>query len=216
MKLIVTLTTLLFMTACGSSKIDDPKGEKQSSNVAVTETESKTTGYIAADGINPQTIVVGRNPDILDAAATFPPGALKVSTEVALQTGADQTSQVATALGIPAENVVGAKANPVNIDAAAANTLLVQPMMLTLPLPVTADSLAPNTALTSKARLVLLYIIRTETGYKAGIKPFSTENAVGTFMQVKMAGFGWFQIAYFRTDLEEKEISIDFEPKAKG
>jgi len=208
--MILALSTC-FMTAC-ESKIDDLETTRLTSNIAVTEANGVVTGTVSSSATTDQIMVASTSSGIADSAVTFPPGALAVSTEIALGEAGDRKSAILAELGVV--DALQSTA-PVYVGPATGTPPVIgEALTIQLPLPLeeTGTGLV-NTAGTSK--LVLVYVIY-DNGWKAGMIPLTSENLSGAFVKQAMEGLGYFQIVYLNTAAAVKEVSSQVRPGLDG
>jgi hypothetical protein len=209
--------TVTGLSACDSN-ISDAESKKRSSTVATEDTDGVIKGTItsAAGG----TLVASPNSLVADAAVVIPAGALAVDTELSMGEAQSASATLVTELGIAETNLLVSESSPVFIGAAAA-TAVASPMQIYLPLPVDTSSNLSGLGLTktnvtlASAKLVFLYTVYVDGGYKSGVKALTAANLVGTFVNMEVKGFGYFQIAYFTTAVEEKEVTTLRQPTLK-
>lgn len=104
-------------------------------------------------------------------------------------------------------------AAPVYIGAATGDMpVAAQSIALSLPLPLSA---AGTNLTTASGKLVFFYAILTAEGWKSGVKPLTSKDLVGTYLNTKILGLGYFQIAYLTTSIEAKEMTTALRPSLK-
>ena len=201
---------LVSFFACSSS-IPEVENNKKSSNVATTEKDGVVTAEIDANAKSDQTVVASSNSAVADASVSFPPGSLAISTSIALGEATDSGSAFITELGLSAAVVKAAA--PVFIGVAAGDMPVTgQSIALSLPLPMSESAVKLTTA---TGKLVFFYAIFTAEGWKSGVKPLTSTDLVGTFLQTKILGLGYFQVAYLTTSVEAKEMTTAIRPALK-
>ncbi|HET9239906.1 MAG TPA: hypothetical protein VFO10_21775 [Oligoflexus sp.] len=203
--LAVAFTSML-LAAC-ESQIDDLETTRLTSNITVAESNGVVTGTISSTATADQIMVSSANSEIADSAVTFPPGALAVSTELALGKASDKSTSVLTELGVtdglPATAPV--YAGPVS------GTPPVLGNALTIQLPLPLDELA--LADTGTSKLVLVYVIYVDNSWKAGMIPLTTENLEGTFVKQELPGLGYYQIVSLNSARGQKEVASAVRPE---
>jgi hypothetical protein len=204
MFLAIAFTSML-LAAC-ESQVEDLESTRLASNIAVTEANGVVTGTISSTASTDQIMVSSANSEIADSAVTFPPGALAVSTELALGKASDKSvavlAELAVTDGLPA-------AAPVYVGPVS-GTPPVLGNALTIQLPLPLDELGLADAGTSK--LVLVYVIYVNSTWKSGMIPLTTENLEGTFVKQELPGLGYYQIIYLNSARGQKEVSSEVRP----
>lgn len=202
--LAIAFTSML-LAAC-ESQIDDLESTRLTSNVAVTEANGVVTGTISSSATTDQIMVSSANSEIADTAVTFPPGALAVSTELALGKASDKSVSVLSELGV-ADGLPAAA--PVYVGPASGTPpVLGNPLTIQLPLPLDELELAD----TGTSKLVLVYVIYVNNVWKAGMIPLTTENLEGTFVKQELPGLGYYQIVYLNSARGQKEVTSEVRP----
>ncbi|WP_141732772.1 hypothetical protein [Oligoflexus tunisiensis] len=99
-KLFVTFALAsLLMSGC-DSKIEDLESKGLTSNIPVTESDGVVTGTVSSTATTDQMIVASASSNVADAAVTFPPGSLTVSTEISLGEATDKSAGILAELGV--------------------------------------------------------------------------------------------------------------------
>ncbi|HYX32690.1 MAG TPA: hypothetical protein VE954_06220 [Oligoflexus sp.] len=203
--------TSTLMMGC-DSKIEDLESTRPSSNIPVTEVDGVVTGTVSSTATTDQIMVASTSSEIADSAVTFPPGALSISTAIALGQATDRNTVVMTELGIT--NAVHATA-PVYVGPASGTPPVVgQPLTIQLPLPLeeSGTSLVADGEL---SKLVLTYVIY-DGGWKSGMIPLTSADLSGAYVKQAMAGMGYFQIVYLTKAAAEKEVTSQVRPGLDG
>lgn len=202
--LAIAFTSML-LAAC-ESQIDDVESTRLTGNVAVTEANGVVTGTISSSATTDQIMVSSANSEIADTAVTFPPGALAVSTELALGKASDKSVAVLGELGVTDGLPAAA---PVYVGPASGTPpALGNPLTIQLPLPLDELELAD----TGTSKLVLVYVIYVNSVWKAGMIPLTTENLEGTFVKQELPGLGYYQIVYLNSARGQKEVTSEVRP----
>jgi hypothetical protein len=209
-KLVLSALLAVAAPAC-SSDVEDVESTHQSSNVPTTEENGVVSAELKADATTDQTVVASAGSNVADAAVTIPPGSLAVTTTIALGEAEDQSAAILKAT-TGAEQVVTKSASPLFAGPTGDPVATAGDLLIDLPLPVDAASLSLTTA---AGKLVFLYSVYTSEGWKSGVKTLTTANLVGTFLHTGIKGFGYFQIAYVPTSVEDKEVVTETKPSLK-
>lgn len=208
--LILAFSVTAFAQACDSS-IGDISSERVTSNVATEEDEDgNVTATALAAG---ETVVVAsRNSEATESYVTVPSGALAVDTEIEMGDAGDAADSVLAALSISEQdNAIVQKGTPLYVGPTEDAVELSNPLAITIPLPVETEGADLTTV---SGKLVYIYIIYTEDGWKAGVKSLTAANLIGTFVRSDFKGFGYFQIAFFASEVEDREV--DYTGAAPG
>lgn len=202
--LAIAFTSML-LAAC-ESQIDDLESTRLTSNIVVTEANGVVTGTISSSATTDQIMVASANSEVADTAVTFPPGALAVSTELALGKAGDKSVAVLTELGV-SDGLPAAA--PVYVGPASGTPpVLGEALTIQLPLPLDDLELAD----TGTSKLVLVYVIYVNNSWKAGMIPLTTENLEGTFVKQELPGLGYYQIVYLNSARGQKEVTSEVRP----
>jgi hypothetical protein len=206
--LAIAFTSML-LAAC-ESQVDDLKTERLTSNIAVTEANGVVTGTVSSTATTDQIMVASPVSEIADTAVTFPPGALAVSTELALGKAGDKSLAVLGELGVTdgVAATAAVYAGPVSGTPPAVG----EPLTIQLPLPLDDLTLAN----TDTSKLALLYVIYVNSAWKAGIIPLTTANLEGAFVKQELPGLCYFQIVYMNTARGEKDATSQVRPGLDG
>jgi hypothetical protein len=206
--LAIAFTSML-LAAC-ESQVDDLQSTRLTSNITVTESNGVVTGTVNHTATTDQIMVASATSDIADAAVTFPPGALAVSTELALGQAGDKSVAVLAELGVtdgvPATAPV--YAGPVS----GTPPELGKALTIQLPLPLDELSLAD----TGTSKLVLVYVVYDNGSWKSGMIPLTSANLEGAYVKQELNGLGYYQIVYMNTAKGEKEVTSQVQPGLAG
>jgi hypothetical protein len=205
------LGAIVTAPAC-DSQVEDAESSRKESTFATEEADGVVTGTFLKGEAG--TMVASPTSEVADASVDVPADALAVDTEVSIGEATDLSSALGGDLGIGQANPLVSSSAPVYIGPHAA-TEVASPLSIALPLPLASDSLGLNATTLASAKLVFMYLIYVDGGYKAGIKALTAANLVGTFVNMEVKGFGYFQIAYFADEVEETEIDSTRAPKLK-
>lgn len=202
--LAIAFTSML-LAAC-ESQVEDLETTRLTSNIAVTEANGVVTGTISSSATTDQIMVSSANSEIADTAVTFPPGALAISTELALGKAGDKSTSVLTELGV-SDGLPAAA--PVYVGPASGTPpVLGNPLTIQLPLPLDELDLVD----TGTSKLVLVYVIYVNNSWKSGLIPLTTENLEGTFVKQELPGLGYYQIVYLNSARGQKEVTSEVRP----
>lgn len=202
--LAIAFTSML-LAAC-ESQVEDLETTRLTSNIAVTEANGVVTGTISSSATTDQVMVSSANSEIADTAVTFPPGALAVSTELALGKAGDKSTSVLTELGV-SDGLPAAA--PVYVGPVSGTPpVLGNPLTIQLPLPLDELDLVD----TGTSKLVLVYVIYVNNSWKSGLIPLTTENLEGTFVKQELPGLGYYQIVYLNSARGQKEVTSEVRP----
>jgi hypothetical protein len=206
--LAIAFTSML-LAAC-ESQVDDLKTVRPTSNITVTESNGVVTGTVSSTASTDQIMVASATSEIADSAVTFPPGALAVSTEIALGQAGDKSSAILAELGVtdglPATAAV--YAGPVS----GTPPTIGEALTIQLPLPLDELSLADTTT----SKLALVYVIYVGGSWKGGMIPLTTANLEGAFVKQELPGLGYYQIVYMDSAKGEKEVTSQVRPGLDG
>ena len=206
------MTGLIAVTAWGcDSAVPKLESSDAKSTVATTEVNGVVTAKLPAN--TSATVVASPTSSVAGTSFTVPVGALAVETEVSMGEAEDQADAILTALAGSGEVVVAKKGAPVYIGPTGDAVAVAQPMSLSIPLPM--DSAEKTALLATTGKLVFFYSIYVDGAWKSGVKPFTASDLVGTFLNQKIAGFGYFQIVYLSAGIEEAEVTSDRQPGLK-
>ena len=142
---------------------------------------------------------------------TISPGSLSIPVSMSMGVAGDKSAAIVSESGLTSAVVKAAAplfAGPVS----GSEALVTGALAIGLPLPLSDSALALTG---TSGKLVFLYVIYTSTGWKSGVKPLTAADLVGTFLRTGVKGFGYFQIAYLATAVEEKEVSSSIRPALK-
>lgn len=206
--LAIAFTSML-LAAC-ESKVDDIQSTRLTSNITVTESNGVVSGTVSSTATTDQIMVASPNSKVADSAVTFPPGALAVSTEIALGEAGDKSlailSELSVTDGVPATAPV--YAGPLS----GTPPTMGEALTIQLPLPLDELSLAD----TGTSKLVLVYVIYVSGSWKAGMIPLTTANLEGAYVKQELPGLGYYQIVYLNTAKGEKEVLSQVRPGLDG
>lgn len=199
------------LPGCGS-QVEDLKSESIQSSVPTTEANGVVTATVSKDA--EARIVASGSSTVADSSINIPAGSLAITTDtVQLAAGeaSDQTTALASALGVQTATI-GDGSSPFFVGGVNQNIATTQALQISIPLPITSSSIK----LADNGQLVLLYLVYTSTGYKAGLKILGTADLRGIFVESEVAGLGFYRVVYIATKVEAKEISVTLTPSLKS
>lgn len=185
--------------------------EGGASSVLVTTDETgRATGSFDPSAVYDQMLAATAG-EISGTSAVFPPGALSIATDIAIESGASLTDGSAMAdLGLTVNNAV-ASAGAAVIIRPAENVQLKQPMALSVPLP--SGYGLSGLALADDNRLAILAkVFDTDGQLKSQLIPRSSLTVADGKATFQTMAFGAFQTVVLEQPVTEAKTAVTTEP----
>jgi hypothetical protein len=191
-----------------------PKLEESGPRSTVTTTDANGVVTATLPANTAATVVASPTSTIAGSSFSVPAGALAVETEVSMGEAEDQADSILTELANGETVVVAKKGAPIYIGPTKDGVEVSQPMSLSIPLPM--DTAEATKLMATTGKLVFFYSVYVGGVWKSGVKAFTNTNLVGTFLNQKIAGFGYFQIVYLSQGIAESEVTSQKRPGIKS
>jgi hypothetical protein len=209
--LTVVLGVAAFVaTGCAEVSKEDTSTSGPKSTVERTENEDgSVTGAFAKDATSDQTLVgAGEHSETSILVA---PGALSIDTNVTMADGAAlEGNLLPEELGLENVAILGGT-TPLSVEADKSEAI---DGSFTLALPIPLDQVqdaegAGLSLLAGKAKVGILYMVKTSDGNKIGLFIPGVDDLIGLVIHFKGAKFGWFRFVVLSSATETVEKSTD-------
>lgn len=204
-----SLCLALAVLAFGCAEIEKKSlsSGAKTSNVPVEEDPpGVVVGTFSKDASGTQTMVASSAGALVDVFLDVPPGSLALDAKITMGEAQTMIGQNVLPAELGANRLVKDGFAPIYLNDDQGQNLAGS-LALNIPLPT--DSEDKFTLADTASKLAILYVVRTETGYKIGLYPLASTDFKGLYVSFAVKGFGYFQIVGFAEPVEAMEVAAD-------